>query len=261
ANGAISARTLTMTANNTSKVYGQTVTFAGTEFTSSGLQNGETIGSVTLSSAGATASATVAGSPYSIVPSAAIGGTFTASNYTINYVSGNLTVNKASTATAVASSQNSSTFGQSVTFTATVTVQAPGAGTPTGTVNFKDGNTIIGSGALDVTGHATFTTTALTAAGSPHSITAVYAGDGSSGNFNSSTSPALSQVVNMADTTTALVSSGSPTVFGQSVTFTATVSTVAPGAGTPTGTVSFKDGTTTLLTPNLVSGQATFTTT
>lgn len=81
---------LTVTASNASKTYGDTPTL--TAFTSSGLQNSETIGSVTLTSAGTAAAATVAGSPYAIVPSAATGGTFSAANYTITYIDGVLTV-------------------------------------------------------------------------------------------------------------------------------------------------------------------------
>jgi hypothetical protein len=47
---------------------------------------------VTLTSSGAASTATVAGSPYPIVPSAATGGTFAPANYTIYYVNGSLTV-------------------------------------------------------------------------------------------------------------------------------------------------------------------------
>ena len=64
-------------------------------FTSSGLISPETIGSVTITyGTGAAATAAVSGSPYATVtPSAAIGGTFTASNYAITYNAGNITVN------------------------------------------------------------------------------------------------------------------------------------------------------------------------
>lgn len=86
---------LTVTANNASKTYGQTVTFAGTEFTASGLQNGETVGNVALASAGAAPTATVASSPYSITASSATGGTFNAANYSINYTNGSLTIDPA----------------------------------------------------------------------------------------------------------------------------------------------------------------------
>ena len=65
------------------------------QFSSNGLQNGETIGSVTLACGGGDTTAGVAGSPYTITPGAATGGTFVAGNYTISYVPGALMVNKA----------------------------------------------------------------------------------------------------------------------------------------------------------------------
>ena len=94
---------LTITANNASKVFGTTLSFAGTEFTSSPLVGGQTVGSVTLTSAGAASTASVAGGPYSIVPSAATGGTFNAANYQISYVNGSLTVTPASLTALLAS--------------------------------------------------------------------------------------------------------------------------------------------------------------
>ena len=87
---AISAAPLTVTASDASKVYGQTPTLTG--FTSSGLIEGQTIGSATLTSSGTTVTAGVTGSPYDIVASAATGGSFTPGNYTISYVNGALTV-------------------------------------------------------------------------------------------------------------------------------------------------------------------------
>ena len=77
---------LTVTANNQVKTYGQTFTFTGTEFTPTGLQNGETVGSVTLASSGAAATAHVVGSPYAITRARPTGGTFTPSDYAISYV-------------------------------------------------------------------------------------------------------------------------------------------------------------------------------
>ena len=84
---------LTITADDQNKTYGTTLALGTSAFSATGLQNGETIGSVTLTSAGAinTANAGV----YPIVSSAATGGTFTAANYTITYVDGALTVTKA----------------------------------------------------------------------------------------------------------------------------------------------------------------------
>ncbi|MGA9332951.1 MAG: Ig-like domain-containing protein, partial [Rudaea sp.] len=165
------------------------------------------------------------------------------------------TIANAPSTTALVVDTNPSVFGQSVTFTATVTATPPGSGTPTGTVTFLDGATSIGTGTLDGSGVATLATGALSVA--THSITAQYAGDA---DFGPSTSTAVSQVVNQAATTTALTSGANPSVFGQNVTFTATVTPTAPGAGTPTGTVTFKDGATTLGTGTLAGGVATFST-
>jgi hypothetical protein len=85
------------------------------------------------------------------------------------------TVNSASTSTSVTSSLNPSYYSQTVTFTATVTTNAPGSGTPAGTVTFKDGATTLGSPVtLDGTGHATYSISSLSAGS--HTITAVYSG-------------------------------------------------------------------------------------
>ena len=88
--GTITPAPLTITAQDVSKLFGQAP--ALTAFDAGALVNGETVGSVTLNSTGQAATASVVGSPYAIVPSSAVGGTFTPSNYSINYVSGLLTV-------------------------------------------------------------------------------------------------------------------------------------------------------------------------
>ncbi len=164
-------------------------------------------------------------------------------------------VGKADTATTVVSSLNPSVFGQSVTLTATVTAIAPGGGTPTGSVKFFDGATLLGSHAL-ASGVAAFATTKLTTG--TDSVTAVYV---ASADYDTSTSGVLSQAVDKAGTTTTIVSSLNPSTSGATVTFTATVTAKAPGAGTPTGTVTFKDGSTTLGTGTLNSSKkATFAT-
>jgi hypothetical protein len=165
------------------------------------------------------------------------------------------TINQTATKTVVASSDKSSVYGESVTFTATVTVTKPGSGTPTGTVTFKDGSTVLGPGTLNGAGQATYTTSTL-AVGS-HTITAVYEG---STDFASSTSAAITHTVNMAATTATVTSSQNPVPPNTPVTFTATVLPTAPGAGVPTGTVTFYEGSTVVGTETLNSnGQATFT--
>ena len=121
-------------------------------------------------------------------------------------------------------------------------------------VTFYDGTTDLGTGALS-SGTASFTISTL--AVGANSITGVYSGDS---NFMTSTSAALTQTVKQAGTTTSVVSSVNPSVAGQAVTFTATVSPVSPGSGTPTGTAKFMDGSTTLGTAALGGGTASFTT-
>jgi hypothetical protein len=155
------------------------------------------------------------------------------------------TVAPVTTSTAVVSSADVSSFGQSVTFTATVTSPAyefAGFTTlpnpPSGFVLFNDNTTgkPLGRGALDANGHATFTTSDL-AAGT-HIIAAAYFGDG--------TYPAsfgtVTQTVNPAPTTTTVSSSANPSSGGP-ITFTATV-TGPSGMAVPSGSVLFNDNTT-----------------
>jgi uncharacterized repeat protein (TIGR01451 family) len=160
-------------------------------------------------------------------------------------------VGQANTATSLTSAPNASVFGQSVTFTATVTASAPGAGTPTGLVTFVEGATVLGTGALSGN-MATFSTSSLSVGA--HNISANYGGDTS---FIASTSITVTQTVNKANSAAAVTSSPNPSVFGQNVTFTTTVTASAPGAGTPTGIVTFTVGAVTQAS-TLVGGVATF---
>ncbi len=106
-------------------------------------------------------------------------------------------------------------------------------------------------------GVATIDTATLSVA--THSITAIYSGDDSFSTSDNTGSP-LSQVVNAATTSTTVSADHSPSVFGQSVTFTATVAATGNGSGTPTGQVQFAlDGGSTF-DVNVVNGIATFTT-
>jgi large repetitive protein len=146
---------------------------------------------------------------------------------------------QAQTATSlvISSSPISSVFGQSVTFTVTIS-SATGTGTPTGTVTFSDGVGTIGSmtavaGAGTGQAQATLTTTSLPVGNL--TITATYGGDN---NFSgSSISTPFS--VSKANAGTGIESSGSPSTFGRTVTFTAIVDTSPPSTATPTGTVTF----------------------
>jgi hypothetical protein len=142
-------------------------------------------------------------------------------------------------------------YGQPLTFVAAV---APGAGTATltGTVTFYDGNTPVGSPVTLVGNRASLTTTAV-AAGS-HSFTAVYSGGGL---YRSSTSLAVSKSFTVATTRVSLVPSSFAPVYGQPVTFTAKVYPIYPSVVTPTGTITFMDGTNPVATLAVNNGVAT----
>ncbi|MFE9889229.1 Ig-like domain repeat protein, partial [Streptomyces scopuliridis] len=158
-----------------------------------------------------------------------------------------------STTTVLASAPDPSVFGQVKILTATVTALS---GIPAGTVSFFDGATLLGTSALNGSGVATLPISTL-GVGS-HALTATY--NGGVG-FNPSTSPVDTQTVNKASTTTVLIAAPSPSTLGQPVVLTATVTANPPGAGTPTGTVSFFDGATLLgAGPVNAGGVAAFTT-
>ncbi|MBY0523748.1 MAG: Ig-like domain-containing protein [Gemmataceae bacterium] len=158
-----------------------------------------------------------------------------------------------------------------MTFTATVAAVPPGAGTPDGTVTF----TIDGVDQAPVNlsdGTATFRTATLPAG--THTVSATYVS--ADGNFSGSTSAGVTQTVNPAATTTNVTATvGTPGPSGlsffaaaviivpspQTVTFTATVAALAPGNGTPAGTVSFFNGGAFLGSSVLSEGISTFTTT
>ena len=167
-------------------------------------------------------------------------------------VIGKLYVRPATT-TSLTSTPNPSIVGQAVTLTATVTPAVADALVPGGTVAFRDGATVIGTATL-VNGRATLVTSAL--AVGTHSLTVAYSGDLE---FSASTSATVTQTVNLASTTTSLTSTPNPSAVGQAVTLRATVSPVAPATGVPTGSVTFRDGATSLGVVALVNGSASLT--
>jgi len=156
----------------------------------------------------------------------------------------------ADTSTSLTSSKNPSGVGTTVTFKAQVLATGSVTGTPTGSVQFKDGSTVLSTQTLSG-GIASYSTSTL-ALGS-HSMTAVFSG---SSEFFASTSSVLTQKVEEVSTTS-LVSSLNPSTYGKTVTFTATIGHTA--APIPTGTVTFKNGGSTMGTATLSSGKATFT--
>ncbi|MBI3409393.1 MAG: Ig-like domain repeat protein [Planctomycetes bacterium] len=248
-------------------VFGQAVSFSATVTPAGGLPSslsGQTVtfmeGATVLNTATINASGVAIFTTSSLVVGSHVITASFAGTTNVQASSGTVTqaVAKAASTLTLTASPASSTFGQSVTFTAAVGITAPGAATLTGqTVTFLDGATSLGTGTLDATGKATLTTSALVVAS--HSITANYAGNASvlasSGNIPS-------YVVAKATSTTTLTSSANPGVTGQSITFTATVNLGTSPASLLTGQiVTFKDGLTTLGTGTLTAlGTATFTT-
>ena len=235
--------------------FGKSVTFTADVTPVSGLATGSVtfkdgttvLGTVALSGGVAkfTTSALAVGS-HSITAD------FLGSTYFLASVSAAQTqVVKNDSTAVVATSANPSKYGETITFTTTITHTA--APVPTGTVTFEDGTTVLASVAVGATGTAKYATAKLTVG--THSITAVYSGDP---RYIGSTSAVVSQVVDKAATSTKVASSLNPSTSGDKVTFTATLTATAPGTGTPTGTVTFKDGSTTLGTGTLASGKATF---
>ncbi len=165
------------------------------------------------------------------------------------------TVLPMSTTTTVVPSPSASTFGQSVTLTATV---APTSGTdnPDGTVTFICNGIALGSSTVSTTGGVSSASMLVTTLplGSA-AITASYGGDT---DFLASTSvSAASVTVSQAPTTLGLLSSDAPSAAGQSVTLTAVVFPTT-GSG-ETGTVTFFDQGTAIGTSTVSTGQATLT--
>jgi hypothetical protein len=171
-------------------------------------------------------------------------------------------MNTGDTGTTAVSSGTPSAVGNSVTFTATVSTKVKGvSGVPSGTVSFYDGSTLLGQGTLS-SGTATYSTPAGAqglGVGS-HNITAVYSGDGGM-NFLPSTSSVLTQTVIKASAETSTpVGSPNPAPPKQSVTFTATVTSINSPLP-PTGNVIFYDAGKQIGTGPLISGKATYSTT
>ena len=277
------ATTVSVSSSANPSVFGQSVSFIATVTPASGavaptgtiqfVVDGSNFGAPVIlgacspspnacATSGSTSILTVSGSPHSVTANYTATGSFTGSSGSL----GGQTVNKANTSSTVVSSLNPSSYGQSVTFTATVAAVSPGAGTPTGTVDFKDGTVTLASGVALSGGQASFSTSSLNAA--THSITAVYSGDG---NFNatgtgSSTASALSQVVNQANLTASIIGNPSKPYDGNTTAaltpanyqLTGLVGTESISVSQTAGTYNSKDvATATTVTATLAAGDFT----
>jgi len=211
------------------------------------LDNGVVIGSMPIGSNGQASftTSTLAGGPHFVLALYQGDSNFGPSNSLGVHV----TVTKATSTTTLTSSVNPSLLGKPVTFTATV---SSSAGTPTGTVQFLNGTTVLATVQLN-SGTAKFTTHHLPTGS--NSITATYSGDS---NNTASTSAPLNQIV-LEPTSTILTASPNPASYGQEILLTATVTS---SMGTPPNgeTVTFKQGAHILGIGTLTNGVATLTT-
>jgi hypothetical protein len=220
---------LDITATNCDKTYGQTLNYGAgsTAFASTGLKNGETIGSVTVTADGGIDVTDQAGA-YTLTPSAATGGTFSPNNYTITYNTGTLTV-------------------------VPLAVELTGSRGYDGTTNADSTilavNNIVGSDTVSVASgvgglaDAAVGTQAITSFGN------LTLGNNAAGNYTLAGASG-SVTITQANTPVAVASSQNPSLYGSNVTFTATLPAYA------TGEVIFETNGTALSTNIISDGMA-----
>ena len=226
-NPSTSGESVTLTATVTGAGPTGSVTFA---------DDGSPLDTVSLSSG----VATLAVSSLS-VGSHALTATYSGDSVNAGSVGGlTQTVALVTSTTALTSSANPSTTGETITLTATVTGDLP-----TGSVTFEDSGVTLDT--VDLTDGVASLDVSSLSVGS-HALTATYSGD----SVNASSVGELTQTVGLVTSTTALTSSANPSTSGQSVTLTATVT-----GALPTGSVTFADGGSPLSTVSLSSGAAT----
>ena len=204
----INPAALTITANNTNKLYGAALpTFTASY---SGFVNGDTASSLTTPvTLGTTATASSPIGAYTITAS---GAAYT--NYSISFVNGTLTINAAA-----------------LTITANDTNKAYGAALPTFTASYN--GFMNGDTASSLTTPVSLGTTAT--ASSQVGAYAITASGAADTNYSISYVNGTLTISNSL-TSGSVASTANPALPGANVTFTMTVSAVAPGAGWPSGT-------------------------
>jgi hypothetical protein len=233
-------------------VYGQSVTFTANTTSTAGtvsgtvtfFDHGSELGTGTLSGGVASYStAALSVGSHAITATYAATTNFATSTGTL---SGGQTVNQAQTRTTINTPIASTVYGQPESMSATVNVASPGAGTPTGSVDFQKtgpgtggATTDLGHASVGAGGVATLTSPVVLTAGS-YTVTASYSGDP---NFAGSTSPSATETISPptntpSPTTTSVQSSNLRPGVGVSVTITATVTASTPGVSPP-GSVQF----------------------
>ncbi len=248
------ATTTTFTSNASTAYVGQAVTLTATVAPSSGLGVAPS-GTITFKD-GTTALTTCAGTlaagkttctigfstsgVHSLTASYSGDSTYAASSGTVGE-----TVNKNTASVAVVPSANPSPAGLALALVATVNGYSP-----TGTVQFKDNGTAIGSAVTLVSGQASISVMPTAQAG--HTYLAAYSGD--TGNVAAS-GQAIVNVTGANSTVAITASTNAGKPWSTSVTFTATVT-----GSSPTGSVTFRDGGTGMQTVMLSGGKAAYST-
>ncbi|MEO5775254.1 MAG: YDG domain-containing protein, partial [Flavobacterium sp.] len=228
----VTAKALTVTADNRTKAYNTVLTLGTLAFSTNGLANSETVGGVTLSAGGAASTASTPVGTYPIVASAATGGTFTASNYTITYVDGVLTITQAS---------------QTITALTTPLTKVYGDGTYSIATTSTSGLAVAyGSSDSSIASVASDGTVTIHLPGGPVTLTASQAGDS---NYTAATNVTQVLTVNPKNLTITGVSAVSKNYDGNAdATLTGTPSLVGIVGSdvvsvTGTATATFNDAT------------------
>lgn len=246
----------TVSTSSASVPLGSPVTFTATVSSAGGTPDGTVIFMVDLVSVGSTTldasgQATFTSSTLPIGVHAVVAVYVGNLNFLASTsLSVNVNITLATCTINVAASAATVPVGGSVNLTATVTSSG---GTPTGTIAFRAGPSVIGSTALNGSGQASFLLN--TSVAGTLSIGADYGGDAS---HLPCTAPIIIITVTVVGggstaTTTTLSSSSNPAVAGQPITFTAAVSAAA---GTPSGQVTFRDGIQVIGSAQLSAGAA-----
>ena len=215
------------------------------------LDGGVLLGTVTLNATGAASFSTSSLSVATHHITASYSGNATSiasTSPTLNQV-----VVASSTSTTLVTSNPDVPFGTTITFTTNVT--GSGSVTPSGTISIQDGTAILGTLTLDIHGSGALTISTLSVG--PHSIRALYGGDGNNG---ASSSAPVQETIEQIVTTTAVTSNASPAPAGSSIQLTATITPASSVPSSPiTGTVTFMEGGTTLGATTVNGGTATIT--
>ncbi len=196
------------------------------------------------------------GTGKTLTPSGSVNDGNGGQNYTVTFLTSNTGTINVGTLSRLATSLSTASYGTSITLTPIVLNTSGLAGTPTGTVDIVlDGTTTLAQGlplsGSGTTATATFQTSTLPAAATPHSLKTVYH---PTGLFAASSSSNLLQRINPATTRTTITSSVNPALDGQVISFTATVAASSPATAVPTGSVQFAINGTNLGTPVPLSG-------